>query len=144
MALYDEALKQLPKEPIAWMNRGNSLMALKRMADALKSYDRALDLKPDYAKAWCLKGMVLDSQNRHVAALEAFSKAISYESREPRFFNYRAELRSFTGDYAGATRATASAVASPASGHPERRQSRRETMTTSSAVGSSTASWRAR
>jgi predicted O-linked N-acetylglucosamine transferase (SPINDLY family) len=61
----------------AYSNRGNALLELKRLDEALVSYDKAIALKPDYAEAFYNRGKVLLELKRHDEALASYDTAIA-------------------------------------------------------------------
>src|SRR5207302_7561136 len=57
-------------------NRGATLSALKRDAEALASYDQALALRPAFADALQNRGAALLYLGRHEAAIQALEQAL--------------------------------------------------------------------
>jgi predicted O-linked N-acetylglucosamine transferase (SPINDLY family) len=60
----------------AWVERGNSLYAVKDYHAALESYDQAIQLSPNYAEAHNNRGIVLYLLERHAEAIESCERAI--------------------------------------------------------------------
>ncbi len=85
----DLALKINPKAAYAHSNRGNILMKLQRLDEALASFDKAIALKPDSAEAFNDRGNALQKLNRLDDALASYDKAIALKSDYPEAFNNR-------------------------------------------------------
>ncbi|HEY9651666.1 MAG TPA: serine/threonine-protein kinase, partial [Coleofasciculaceae cyanobacterium] len=60
-------------------NRGETLLELKRLDDALESYNRAVEIRPEYTEAWSGKGDTLLGLKRYEEALNAYDKAIQIQ-----------------------------------------------------------------
>jgi predicted O-linked N-acetylglucosamine transferase (SPINDLY family) len=60
----------------AWVDRGNSLYAVKDYHAALESYEKAIQLKPDYAEAYNNRGIVLYLLEQYPEAIESCDQAI--------------------------------------------------------------------
>jgi tetratricopeptide (TPR) repeat protein len=71
------ALKRDPKNAFALSNRGNALLALRRLDGALADYDAALAALPDYADALCNRGAALHELERYEEALASSDRAIA-------------------------------------------------------------------
>jgi tetratricopeptide (TPR) repeat protein len=52
IALYEEVLKQVPKQPKVWMSYGHMLKTVGRQADGIAAYRRALDIQPSLGEVW--------------------------------------------------------------------------------------------
>jgi tetratricopeptide (TPR) repeat protein len=52
IALYEEVLKQVPKQPKVWMSYGHMLKTVGRQADGIAAYRRALDIQPGLGEVW--------------------------------------------------------------------------------------------
>ena len=76
----DLALDTNPKTAAAHSNRGNALLALKRLDEALASYDRAIALRPDYAEAFSNRGNALLALKRLDEALASCDRSIALRS----------------------------------------------------------------
>ena len=76
-AAYDRALVIGPAPPpVILINRGNSLIQLRRYAAALESFQRALAIDPSNAEARNGAGVALRAQSRLHEALENFEAAL--------------------------------------------------------------------
>jgi predicted O-linked N-acetylglucosamine transferase (SPINDLY family) len=75
--LIGRSLEIDPNQPNAYVNQGNALKDLKRLAEALASYDRAIALKPDFAQAYCNRGNALQDLKRLDEALASYDRAIA-------------------------------------------------------------------
>ena len=69
------------RNPIALVNLGNALDALKRDQEALDAYEQAIDLDPKYARAYNNKGNALRDLKRDQEALDAFEQAIDLDPK---------------------------------------------------------------
>ncbi len=86
--LIDKAIRVNPNVAAAHNNRGNALLDLKRVDEALASYDKALSLKPDYASAFNNRGNALLVLDRPDEAIAMYDKALSLQSNYPdAYFN---------------------------------------------------------
>ena len=63
----------------AHYNRGVTLVALRRCAEAVASYDRALALRPDFAQAHADRGAALAALGRYDAALAGYDRALALD-----------------------------------------------------------------
>ena len=64
----------------ALINRGNILLQLRRLDEALTSYDQAIALKPDYAEAFANRGVALSELKRFGEALQSYDRAIALQA----------------------------------------------------------------
>jgi len=69
------------KSAAFWNNKGGSLAALGRHAEAIRCYDTALELEPRSPKVWNNKGSALSALARRTEALECFEKALAIDPR---------------------------------------------------------------
>ncbi|WBB62934.1 tetratricopeptide repeat protein [Streptomyces sp. WMMC500] len=93
VAAYDHAVGLNPREPSAWLNRGNQFLAQRRHEDALECYDRALEIRPDIGNVWGVKADALADLERFEEAEEAASRAVELRPRDPNMLVIRALLR---------------------------------------------------
>jgi hypothetical protein len=70
-------------------NRGNTLQALGRPAEALASYDRALAVRPGYAEALYNRGIVLRGLKGPAEALASFDRALAIDPNHVDALNNR-------------------------------------------------------
>jgi tetratricopeptide (TPR) repeat protein len=105
------ALRRDPKNAFALSNRGNALLALRRLDEALASYDAALATLPDYADALCNRGAALHELERYDEALASTERAIAlrpdYHEAHANRGNTLNELRRFAEALASCDRALA-------------------------------------
>ncbi len=73
----NQAVPQMPSNPIAYNNLGEAYRALGRIREAVACYEQALFLKPDYAEAQYHLGLVLEDQGKPEEAVVRYRKAIS-------------------------------------------------------------------
>jgi tetratricopeptide (TPR) repeat protein len=111
----DRALKRNPNDAAALNNRGNALLALRRLEEALASYDRALALQPTHADAQCNRGAALHALKRYEEALAACDRTIvlqpDYADAHSNRGNTLRELRRYNEAIAACDRALALAPA---------------------------------
>lgn len=93
LAAYARAVELNPREPSAWLNRGNQFLARESHEDALECYDRALEIRPDIGNAWGSKANALGALKRFEEAEEAASRAVGLRPRDPDILVIRALLR---------------------------------------------------
>ncbi|MBD2347099.1 tetratricopeptide repeat protein [Anabaena subtropica] len=75
IAYYEQAVKIVSDDAVAWFKRGLTLARLNRFKDAIKSYNQAIKIQPDYHQAWCDLGVAFGNIRRHQEAFTAFNKA---------------------------------------------------------------------
>jgi tetratricopeptide (TPR) repeat protein len=90
------------REPKFYNNRGAAYLGLNRLDEALKDFARAIDLKPDYALAYGNAGRVLTRAGAYQKALSLFGKAIALNTRDVRFYLWRADCEAAMGELAAA------------------------------------------
>jgi tetratricopeptide (TPR) repeat protein len=90
--LIGEAISINPNVASAYNNRGNALLDLKRLDEALANYDKALALKPDYAEAHCNRGSALLDLNRLDEALASCNKALDLNPNYAEGYNNRGNV----------------------------------------------------
>ena len=74
--LWNEVINNTQKVPLAYCNRGLSLMAMKREEDALKDFTKTIELMQDYPKAYNSRGIIFQNRHQNKEALDDFTKAI--------------------------------------------------------------------
>lgn len=83
--LWDKFQERVPIPPdhkltaIEMVNRGDSLMTVGEMSEALTCFDDALHLEPSLAKAWAHKGLALSSAGRYDQATNCVEKAMQLD-----------------------------------------------------------------
>ncbi len=75
--IYDVIRAKFPEYAEIHINRGVTLQAMARYAEALASFDQAVALKPGNAEVFNNRGAVLQLMNRHNDALASYDKAIA-------------------------------------------------------------------
>ena len=75
LELIDRSLQLNPQQPVAVVNRGNCLMALRRFQDALACYETALGSAPTYVLAHFGRGNALAMLSQPAQALASFERA---------------------------------------------------------------------
>ena len=76
LASYDAAIAINPGFADAHNNRGDALVALKRLEEALESYDKAIEIKPDGA-TFNNRGNTLQDLNRYEESVASYDAAIA-------------------------------------------------------------------
>jgi tetratricopeptide (TPR) repeat protein len=74
---HDSAVRLLPMEPWAWINRGNSKAALRDFTAAIADYERALALHATHPEALLNKGHALHELGQWEAALACHDSALA-------------------------------------------------------------------
>jgi tetratricopeptide (TPR) repeat protein len=77
MDIYNLIRARFPEYAEVHINRGVTLQAMKRYADALASFDQAVALKPGHAEVYNNRGAVLQLLKRYDDALASYDKAIA-------------------------------------------------------------------
>jgi tetratricopeptide (TPR) repeat protein len=57
---YNRAIAANPDNALAWRNRGNALVELRRFEEAIASYDRALAISPDDQISWHARSLAAE------------------------------------------------------------------------------------
>lgn len=74
---HDAAVQLLPREPWAWINRGNTKAALRDLTAAISDYERALALHAHHPEALLNKGHALHELGQWEAALDCYDSALA-------------------------------------------------------------------
>jgi predicted O-linked N-acetylglucosamine transferase (SPINDLY family) len=74
---------------ISHLDRGNALMKLRRLDEALASYDQAIKLRPGYANAYSNRGVTLHELKRLDEALASYDQAIRLRPDSAEAYNNR-------------------------------------------------------
>jgi protein O-GlcNAc transferase len=77
LAVYAEALKIRPHDPVYYFNTGIPLKALGRWDESMAAYRKALELRPDYPEAMNNLGILLTERNHLEESVEVLKKAVS-------------------------------------------------------------------
>jgi len=72
----NSAIKINPKFVPCYVNRGITLQALKKYAEAISSYDQAISIEPSCIEAYSNKGIALHTLKKYDEALFCYDKAI--------------------------------------------------------------------
>jgi tetratricopeptide (TPR) repeat protein len=88
--------------PAALYNRGNALVALDRLDEALASFDEALALKPDHAAGLLNRAQVLQKLKRGREAIASFDRAFALAQPTADALVARGNTHYALGDYAAA------------------------------------------
>jgi tetratricopeptide (TPR) repeat protein len=73
VALYDEAVRHCPDDPLVHYNRAVALEGLDRITDALQSYEQCLKLQPDIADAHQNAALLYAREGQKQLAIRHFS-----------------------------------------------------------------------
>jgi tetratricopeptide (TPR) repeat protein len=65
--------------PFFWLEKGNQLWRVGRVAEARGSFEKAISLRPDYALSWYAKGFASGFDQKYNIALEACDRAIQLD-----------------------------------------------------------------
>jgi tetratricopeptide (TPR) repeat protein len=80
LAIWDDAVRNVPRNSRALLNRGNALMANGEFAAAIKDYDESIRIEPKYAKCYNARGSVYVVQGRYEEAIRDYEMAIKLKS----------------------------------------------------------------
>ena len=72
---YDKVISLSPNMAIAYFNRGNVLMEMEDVADAVKAFTKAIELKPDFGEAYYNRGYLALRSGRRNDGIADLSKA---------------------------------------------------------------------
>ena len=73
---FTKSIKRLPKNAMAYYNRGFARLYLNRYEDALGDFDKTLELDSNYADAYNNRGLIYGMMGKPEEALFNFDKAI--------------------------------------------------------------------
>ena len=83
MEAFSKAIQLDPEFALAWLDKGEVLVTLRRFEEALEAFSKAVELDPEFSLAWHLKGkahLVMSLQefkrNNYGNALEDLNSAI--------------------------------------------------------------------
>jgi len=96
-----------PRGPVTaddWIDRGNSLIFLRRFEDAILAYDHAIALHPTNYQAWYGKGTALSRTGKQDDALSAFDRALTIYPRNHQVLMAKGVLLKKAGQDADADR----------------------------------------
>jgi Flp pilus assembly protein TadD len=96
-----------PRRPVTaddWIDRGNSLIFLRRFEDAILAYDQAIALHPTNYQAWYGKGTALSKTGKPNDALAAFDRALTIHPRNHQVLMAKGVLLKKAGQDADADR----------------------------------------
>lgn len=77
LVLWNDVIEQYQTIPLAYNNRGHTLLLDSKTELALEDFNKAIELNPNYVKAYNNRGTALINMNRNDDALKDFDKAIS-------------------------------------------------------------------
>ncbi|HEX3666493.1 MAG TPA: tetratricopeptide repeat protein [Rhizomicrobium sp.] len=80
---YDQAIRLMPGNAEAHVNKGNALRSLGRAAEAIESFDQAIALRPDLAEAHYNRGNALTDLKRYDDARASYERAIALRPNFP-------------------------------------------------------------
>jgi predicted O-linked N-acetylglucosamine transferase (SPINDLY family) len=95
---HTEAVRQLdfclllqPRDPCAYVNRGNSLQYLNQLDEALESYNKAVAVDPNYIDTYNARGIVLQKLARSEEALADYDRVLAHNPDHVHSFTGAAE-----------------------------------------------------
>jgi tetratricopeptide (TPR) repeat protein len=74
-----------PQNPYHWLEKGNQLWRIGRVAESRGAYNKAIELREDLYLAWFAKGFALGFDEKYDLALEACEKAIELQVAPSRY-----------------------------------------------------------
>ncbi|KAF2284275.1 hypothetical protein GH714_020185 [Hevea brasiliensis] len=80
-ALYTQAIKLDPSNPILYSNRAAAFLQLVKLNKALADAETTITLNPQWEKGYFRKGCVLEAMERYADALAAFQTSLQYNPR---------------------------------------------------------------
>jgi PAS domain S-box-containing protein len=104
-AAAEKPLLKKRRRPVTandWIDRGNSLLFLRRYTDAVDAYERAVAISPTNYQAWYGKGTALSKTGDLSGALHAYDQALSIYPRNSQILMAKGVLLKKTGDESGA------------------------------------------
>lgn len=102
LALWSQEIKNYPKVPLAYYNRGLAYKNSGDTAQAIFDYDKALSLNPKYIPPYINRGIAYGEIGRFDLAVENFNTAILIDPNYGRAYLNRGYVFLKTGDYRGA------------------------------------------
>ena len=89
------------KETLAFLalQRGNFMMMLDQIGEALKDYSRSIELYPNYAQAYSNRGAVYLAKGKYPMTVEDCNKAIALKSNYADAYNNRGEAHRESGEF---------------------------------------------
>jgi predicted O-linked N-acetylglucosamine transferase (SPINDLY family) len=79
LAHYGRALASRPDDPMLLFNRGNTLFALARTAEALADYDRSVALAAGFPPAWNNRANTLRAMGRLSEAIASYGRVLALD-----------------------------------------------------------------
>ena len=76
---------QDPNNPYHWLEKGNQLWRIGRVAEARGAFNKAIELREDLYLAWFAKGFALGFDEKYDSALKACDKAIDLQVNPSRY-----------------------------------------------------------
>jgi tetratricopeptide (TPR) repeat protein len=76
LAIWDDTVRNVPRNSRAVFNRGNALMANGEVAAAIRDYNESLGIERGYAKGYDARGNAYLAQGNYVAAIHDYEMAI--------------------------------------------------------------------
>jgi tetratricopeptide (TPR) repeat protein len=86
LAQAEQAIAQDPADSDAWYNKGSSLYALNRHAEALEAFERAIQLYPKFIWAYIGRAYAQSALKRSQDALTSAEQAISLIGKDHSFY----------------------------------------------------------
>lgn len=110
LELIEKALQVDRRNGILHSNKGNILLQLNRVDDAISSYKRAIEYSPKYAEAYGNLGNAYQEIGDYEAAQSIYSRAISIDPRNPDFYCHLGNAILASGNVQKAEDAYSSAI----------------------------------
>ena len=98
LELYEEAIKVRPEFPEAEFQRGNTLVSLKRLADAEPAFRRAIELRKNWSLPYTALGVLLVRSNREAEAAPILEQALKLDKNDSVALRVLATLRLQSGN----------------------------------------------
>jgi len=75
LASFSKAIAINPNNAITWLNRGLTLIKMRRLKESIECFDKAIESREAYAKAWYNKGRALSMLGEINRSQSCFDKA---------------------------------------------------------------------
>jgi hypothetical protein len=80
---------------LPWHNRGISLHALRRYAEAIDDFSKAVELKPDFASSWSARGDAKSALRRWKEAIDDYTQSIALKPDNELVWRRRGEAHRY-------------------------------------------------
>ncbi|MEL7475510.1 MAG: tetratricopeptide repeat protein, partial [Cyanobacteria bacterium J06555_12] len=89
LTAWNRMVELEPNNPAVLSNRGNALVGLGRLEEAIDSYDRAIALVPDYSDTYINRGAAYEGLGQWDNAIVDYNRVLELEPNAPDAYNNR-------------------------------------------------------